>query len=257
MAEDLSNSSSGNSSTSGNNPIEQSPFGRLEVVVGKEGVKNLFSGVGNGEGGASPFGGGAAGGSQPDLAYGGNPFAGDNFWNIFAGGVNPSNPPKGGGIPSTGGGIPSGGIPSTGGGIPSGGIPSGGIPSTGGGIPSTGGGNQGSGYDPLTGSSSQTYGISTTEIPDGFTLRATIDKLVNSKLDKEVGGGQTSPFPTGGQTSPFPTGGQTSPFPTGGQTSPLPTGGQTSPFPTDGQTSPFPTGGQTSPFPTGGQNPFA
>ena len=227
MAEDFSNSSSGNSSTSGNNPIEQSPFGRLEVVVGKEGVKNLFSGVGNAEGGGSPFGGAAAGGSQPDLAYGGNPFAGDNFWNIFAGGVNPS---KVGGSPSTGGGIPStgGGIPSTGGGIPS----------TGGGIPSTGGGNQGSG-DPLTGSSSQTYGISTTEIPDGFTLRATIDKLVNSKLDKEVGGGQTSPFPTGGQISPFPTGGQTSPFPTGGQTSP------------------FPTDGQTSPFPTGGQNPFA
>ncbi|WP_414518955.1 hypothetical protein [Nostoc sp. PCC 9305] len=215
MAEDLSNSSSSNSSTSGNNSISQSPFGRLEEVVGKEGVKNLFSGVGNGESGSNPFGGGAAaggGGSKPDLAYGGNPFAGDNFWNIFAGGVNPS---KGGGSPSTGGGIPSGGIPST------------------------GGGNQGSGYDPLTGSNSQTYGISTTEIPDGFTLRATIDKLVNSKLDKEVGGGQTSPFPTGGQTSPFPT------------------GGQTSPFPTDGQTSPFPTGGQTSPFPTGGQNPFA
>ncbi|MEH2258209.1 hypothetical protein [Nostoc sp.] len=224
MAEDLSNSSSSNSSTSGNNPLGQSPFGRLEVVVGKEGVKNLFSGVGNGEGGSSPFGGSAgSGGSQPDLPYGGNPFAGDNFWNIFAGGVNPSTV---GGSPSTGGGSPStgGGSPSTGGGIPS----------TGGGIPSTGSGN-----DPLTGSSSQTYGISTTKIPDGFTLRNTIDNLVNSKLDKEVGGGQTSPFPTGGQTSPFPT------------------GGQTSPFPTDGQTSPFPTGGQTSPFPTGGQNPFA
>ena len=192
MAENSSNSGSGNSSTSGNNPLGQSPFSRLEEVVGKEGVKNLFSGVGNGEGGSSPFGGSAgSGGSQPDLPYNGNPFAGDNFWNIFAGGVNPS---------------------------------------TGGGSPSTGGGNQGSGHDPLTGGSSQTYGISTTEIPDGFTLRATIDKLVNSKLDKEVGGGQTSPFPTGGQTSPFPT---------------------------DGQTSPFPTGGQTSPFPTGGQNPFA
>ncbi|MBN3881026.1 MULTISPECIES: hypothetical protein [unclassified Nostoc] len=220
MAEDLSNSSSSNSSTSGNNPLGQSPFGRLTEVLSDKDLANLFSGVGNGESGGSPFGGGAAagggaaGGSQPDLAYGGNPFAGDNFWNIFAGGVNPSTV---GGSPSTGGGIPS----------------------TVGGSPSTGGGNQGSGYDPLTGSSSQTYGISTTEIPDGFTLRATIDKLVNSKLDKEVGGGQTSPFPTGGQTSPFPT------------------GGQTSAFPTDGQTSPFPTDGQTSPFPTSGQNPFA
>ncbi|MEH2287968.1 hypothetical protein [Nostoc sp.] len=242
MAENLSNSSSGNSSTSGSNPIEQSPFGRLEEVVGKEGVKNLFSGVGNGEGGGSPFGGGAAGGNQPDLPYNGNPFAGDNFWNIFAGGVNPSkvsgSPSAGGGNPFAGGSSSStgGGIPSAGGGNP---FAGGGIPSTGGGSPSIGGGNQGSGSDPLTGSSSQTYGISTTEIPDGFTLRATIDKLVNSKLDKEVGGGQTSPFPTGGQTSPFPT------------------GGQTSPFPTDGQTSPFPTGGQTSPFPTGGQTPFA
>ncbi|MEH2207373.1 MAG: hypothetical protein V7K53_25450 [Nostoc sp.] len=245
MAENSSNSGSSNSSASENNSLKDSPWGRLSEVMPGNDLSKIFSGVGNGESGSNPFGGGAAGGgSKPDLAYGGNPFAGDNFWNIFAGGVNPS---KVSGSPSTGGGIPStgGGIPSTGGGIPSTG---GGIPSTGGGIPSTGGGNQGSGYDPLTGSSSQTYGISTTEIPDGFTLRATIDKLVNSKLDKEVGSGQTSPFPTGGQTSPFPT---------GGQTSPLPTGGQTLPFPTDGQTSPFPTGGQTSPFPTGGQNPFA
>ena len=176
---DLSNSGSGKSSTNGNNQLGQSPFGRLKEVLSEKDFANLFSGVGDGKGGGSPFGGGAGGGSQPDLAYGGNPFAGDNFWNIFAGGVNPSKV---------------------------------------GGSPSTSTGNQNSGYDPLTGSSSQTYGISTTEIPDGFTLRATIDKLVNSKLDKEVGSGQTSPFPTGGQTSPFPTGGQTSPFPTGGQT---------------------------------------
>ena len=188
---DLSNSGSGKSSTNGNNQLGQSPFGRLKEVLSEKDFANLFSGVGDGKGGGSPFGGGGAGGgSQPDLAYGGNPFAGDNFWNIFAGGVNPS---KVGGSPSTGGSSASTGGSSA---------------STGAGSPSTGGGNQGSGYDPLTGSSSQTYGISTTETPDGFTLRATIDKLVNSKLDKEVGGGQTSPFPTGGQTSPFPTGGQ-------------------------------------------------
>ena len=249
---DLSDSGSGKSSTNGNNQLGQSPFGRLKEVLSEKDFANLFSGVGDGKSGGSPFGGGGAGGgSQPDLAYGGNPFAGDNFWNIFAGGVNPSkvggSPSTGGSSTSTGGGNPfaGGSSASTGGGNP---FAGGSSASTGGGSPSTGGGNQGSGYDPLTGSSSQTYGISTTETPDGFTLRATIDKLVNSKLDKEVGGGQTSPFPTGGQTSPFPTGGQTSSFPTGGQTSS---------FPTDGQTSPFPTGGQTSPFPTGGQNPFA
>ncbi|MBD2527437.1 hypothetical protein [Nostoc sp. FACHB-133] len=72
-----------NSSNSGNNSILQSPFGRLEGVLGKEGLTKIFSGIGNGESGGT-------GGSKPDLAYGGNPFAGDNFWNIFAGGVNPS-----------------------------------------------------------------------------------------------------------------------------------------------------------------------
>ncbi|MDZ7967922.1 MAG: hypothetical protein RM368_23690, partial [Nostoc sp. DedSLP03] len=193
MADNSSNSGSSNSSTSGNNPIEQSPFGRLEEVVGKEGVKNLFSGVGKGEDGSSPFGGSdGSGGSQPDLAYGGNPFAGDNFWNIFAGGVNPSkvagSPSTGGGSPSTGGGNQSSGSdPLTGAGGSS-------NSSAGGGNPSTGGSNQGSGSDPLTGTGSQTYGISTSEIPNGFDLRVTIDKLVASKLDKELGDGKTPSF---------------------------------------------------------------
>ncbi|MBE9003378.1 hypothetical protein IQ274_35795 [Nostoc sp. LEGE 12447] len=143
-----------NSSNSGNNSISQSPFGRLEGVLGKEGLTKIFSGIGNGEGGgiggSSPFGDG--GGSKPDLAYGGNPFAGDNFWNIFAGGVNPS----------------------------------------------AGGSNQGSGSDPLTGASNHTYGISTSGIPNGFDLRVTIDKLVDSKFDKEVGSGGIPSFGSGG-----------------------------------------------------------
>ena len=169
---DLSNSGSGNSSTSGNNPLGQSPFGRLSEVLGKDGVSNIFSGVGDGKGGGSPFGGGGAGGgSQPDLAYGGNPFAGDNFWNIFAGGVNPSKV--------------------------------GGNPIAGGANPFAGGANQGSGSDPLTGAASQSGGISTTEIPDGFGLRGTIDKLVNSRLDKELGGGKTPSFGGSGQTPSF------------------------------------------------------
>ncbi|MBC6431077.1 hypothetical protein FM036_09710 [Nostoc sp. HG1] len=131
MAENSSNTGSSNSPTSGNNPLRDSPFGRLVEVIPEKDLPKIFSGVGNGEGGGSPFGapggaggGAGGGGSQPDLPYGGNPFAGDNFWNIFAGGVNPSavagNPSAGSGNPFAGGGSPSagGGNPSAGGGSP-------------------------------------------------------------------------------------------------------------------------------------------
>ncbi|MDF5708484.1 MAG: hypothetical protein PUP90_12555 [Nostoc sp. S4] len=84
---DLINGGGGNSSTGGDNPIRNSPFGRLSEVLTDEQLSKLFSSVGNGGGGDNPFGGG---GNKPDLPYDGNPFAGDNFWNIFAGGVNPS-----------------------------------------------------------------------------------------------------------------------------------------------------------------------
>ncbi|BBD68706.1 hypothetical protein NIES4072_39710 [Nostoc commune NIES-4072] len=192
MADNSSNSGSSNPSTSGNNAIGQfgqSPFGRLKEVVPEKDLPKIFSGVGQGESGGSPFGGGAAAGasgSQPDLPYGGNPFAGDNFWNIFAGGVNPS---KVGGGPSAVGGSPSavGGSPSAVG------------------SPSAGSSNQGSGRDPLTGSGSQAGGISTTEIPDAFGLRVTIDKLVSSRLDKELGGGKI-PSSGGGQIPSFDAG---------------------------------------------------
>ncbi len=204
MAENSSNSGSSNSPTSGNNPLRDSPFGRLVEVIPEKDLPKIFSGVGNQEGGGSPFGapggaGGSAGGggSQPDLPYGGNPFAGDNFWNIFAGGVNPSNPSAGGGGSS----------------------PAGGNPFAGGGSSPAGGGNQSSGRDPLTGASSQTDGISTTEIPDGFTLGATIHKLIDSRLDKELGSGQTPSFGGGqGQTPSFGGGqGQTPSFGGSGQ----------------------------------------
>ncbi|WP_445633219.1 hypothetical protein NSTC745_04854 [Nostoc sp. DSM 114161] len=137
---DITNSGGGNSSTDGDNPLRNSPFGRLSEVLSPEELSNLFSGVGDGENSGSPFGGGGG----DNLPYSGNPFAGDNFWNIFAGGVNPS----------------------------------------------AGGGNR----DPLTGAGSQSTTISTTEIPDGFNLRVTIDNLVNSKLDEELGDGQTPSF---------------------------------------------------------------
>lgn len=80
-----------------------SPWGRLSEV-GINSFNDVFSNVGapsgdnSSEGGDSGAGGGfggAAGGAGGagggELAYGGDPFAGDNFWNIFAGGVNPSN----------------------------------------------------------------------------------------------------------------------------------------------------------------------
>ncbi|WP_414571836.1 hypothetical protein [Nostoc sp. CCY 9925] len=136
---DLVNSDSSNSSTGGDNPLRNSPFGRLSEVLSDEEFSNLFSGVGNGENSGNPLGG-----SGNNLPYNGNPFAGDNFWNIFAGGVNPSA---------------SGGT-----------------------------------RDPLTGVGSQSTTISTTEIPDGFSLRATIDKQINSRLDEELGDGQSPSF---------------------------------------------------------------
>ncbi|MEH1839488.1 MAG: hypothetical protein V7L20_12100, partial [Nostoc sp.] len=206
MADNSSNSNSSNSSTSENNPLRDSPFGRLAEVIPEKDLPKIFSGVGNGEGGASPFGSGAGGGgSQPDLPYSGNPFAGDNFWNIFAGGVNPS---KVGGNPTAGGGSPStGGNPFAGGGSPS----------VGGGKSSTGSDNQGNGSDPLTGAGSQAGGISTTEIPDGFGLRVSIDKLVNSRLDKELGGGKIPSVGSGEQMPSFGSGGQMPSFGSGGQ----------------------------------------
>ncbi|MEH2414533.1 hypothetical protein [Nostoc sp.] len=93
---DLNNSGTGNSSSAADK-LRDSPFGRLSEVLSDKDLSNIFSGTGNKEGSGNPFGGsgtgtgsGSGSGSKPDLAYGGNPFAGDNFWNIFAGGVNPS-----------------------------------------------------------------------------------------------------------------------------------------------------------------------
>ncbi|MDZ8104360.1 MAG: hypothetical protein RM338_01865 [Nostoc sp. DedQUE12a] len=136
---DLINSGSGNSSSAGDNPLRNSPFGRLSEVLSDEELSNLFSGVGNGENSGNPLGGGGG-----NLPYNGNPFAGDNFWNIFAGGVNPS----------------------------------------------AGGG----GRDPLIGAGSQSTNISTTEIPDGFNLRVTIDNLINSRLNEELGDDEIPSF---------------------------------------------------------------
>ena len=95
-----------------NELLRQSPFGALLDIKGADGnnltVGDIFGNLGT-QGGSSSFGGSGGANFDENSPYGGNPFAGDNFWNIFAGGVNPSNPtgnaPSGGGIPS----IPSGG----------------------------------------------------------------------------------------------------------------------------------------------------
>ncbi len=83
--------------------LRQSPFGPLFDIEGVDGVEDIFGSV------SPPSGGGAFGGSggasfNENSPYGGNPFAGDNFWNTFAGGVNPSNPSTTGAGGGTGGG---------------------------------------------------------------------------------------------------------------------------------------------------------
>ncbi|MBD2774151.1 hypothetical protein [Iningainema tapete] len=72
------------------------PFDRLLDIEGVDGPQDIFGNIdsssygdgsspfGGGSGGSSPFGSGSGGNSQAV-----NPFAGENFWNIFAGGVNP------------------------------------------------------------------------------------------------------------------------------------------------------------------------
>ncbi|WP_298919097.1 hypothetical protein [uncultured Nostoc sp.] len=203
---DLNSSGTGNSSSSGNDVLKDSPWGRLSEVLPKDkGLSDLFSGVGKGEGsGSSPFGGSGTGtGSKPDLAYGGNPFAGDNFSNIFAGGKNPS----------------------------------------------AGGANQGSATDPLTGVGSKGSSISTTEIPDGLSMRGTIDNLVNSRL-KEAQVGSGIPSSSGGKP-PFGgsgAGGGISSFSGGGADGGLPPLGGGG---ADGGLPPFGGGGAD-----GGKPPF-
>lgn len=117
--------------------LRQSPFGPLLDIPGVNGVQDIFGNVAPPSGG-SAFGGSAGATLNANSPYGGNPFAGDNFWNIFAGGVNPSNPATTG----AGGGAPGGG--GAGGGFGGGGA--------GGGF--AGGGGNSSGGSPLTTSGS-------------------------------------------------------------------------------------------------------
>lgn len=126
--------------------LRQSPFGPLFDIEGVDGVEDIFGSV------SPPSGGGAFGGSggasfNENSPYGGNPFAGDNFWNTFAGGVNPSNPSTTGAGGGTGGGAVGGAGGFAGGGA-GGGFAGGGGNSSGG-SPLTGGG--GTAVDPFEG----------------------------------------------------------------------------------------------------------
>lgn len=95
-----------------NELLRQSPFGPLLDIEKADGSKvtagDIFGNLGT-QGGSSSFGGSGGANFDENSPYGGNPFAGDNFWNIFAGGVNPSNPT---GSPSSGG-VSTGGSTST------------------------------------------------------------------------------------------------------------------------------------------------
>lgn len=72
------------------------PFDRLLDLPGIDGPKDIFGNISSS--GAEPTF--AFGSSTSDnttsLSYGNNPFAGENFWNIFADGINPSEPFAGG-----------------------------------------------------------------------------------------------------------------------------------------------------------------
>jgi len=132
-------SGEGNASAGANDLIRQSPFGPLLDLPGVDGPEDIFGNVGipdSSEG--NPFEGG--GGDNPvagggDLPYGGNPFAGDNFWNIFAGGVNPADTSSFGGSSNS----PNGSNDSSGGGDNP--FPGGSNPFAGGSNPLVGSGN--------------------------------------------------------------------------------------------------------------------
>ncbi|NJL78053.1 MAG: hypothetical protein HC917_03030 [Richelia sp. SM2_1_7] len=126
------------------------PFSRLLEIQGADGenltIEDIFGNLGGSMGGENPFGGGEGGAPDDldisELPYGGNPFAGDNFWDIFAGGVNPTESSFGGGSnpfgggeggfgggsnPFSGGGFGGGSNPFSGGGMSFGGGGFGGI----------------------------------------------------------------------------------------------------------------------------------
>ncbi|MEM7714825.1 MAG: hypothetical protein AAF349_14815 [Cyanobacteria bacterium P01_A01_bin.68] len=171
--EATNNQFSGGMQSGESEDINLGPFNRLLDIEGVDGVEDIFGNVGIP--GENPFGSeeGGAPSDMGDLAYGGNPFAGDNFWTIFNGGVNPaeaggdfgsgSNPFSGGG--SGEGGFGSGSNPFSGGGSSEGGFGSGSNPFSGsgsgeGGFGGFGGDNMGDGSDSVDFDFGNVFGIS-------------------------------------------------------------------------------------------------
>jgi len=83
----------------GTENINLGPFNRLLDIEGVDGVGDIFGGMGGEGEGSLP-----EGVDFSQLPYNGNPFAGDNFWDIFNGGVNPADGNFGGGDEITEGG---------------------------------------------------------------------------------------------------------------------------------------------------------
>ncbi|MGB3642617.1 MAG: hypothetical protein WBA39_34295, partial [Rivularia sp. (in: cyanobacteria)] len=130
----------GNNMQGGSENVNIGPFNRLLDIQGADGEnlgpQDIFGNLGGS--GGSPEGGGGFGGGEggeggppsdidfDELPYGGNPFAGDNFWTIFNGGVNPADAASGGSPMGGGDEVTGGGMGGFGGGMGGGGNPFGG-----------------------------------------------------------------------------------------------------------------------------------
>ena len=93
-----STTGSGSNTQDINQLLGQSPFGRLLDIEKADGSKVTAQDI---------FGNVNLPASSITLGNGGDPFAGDNFWNTFGGGVNPTTFSSSD-IPAFGGGSPQG-----------------------------------------------------------------------------------------------------------------------------------------------------
>ncbi|MDF5724412.1 MAG: hypothetical protein PUP91_28920 [Rhizonema sp. PD37] len=59
------------------------PFDPLLDVQGVKGPQDIFGNISSSSGADNPFSMGSSTTTSSNLAYGGDPFAGENFWNLF------------------------------------------------------------------------------------------------------------------------------------------------------------------------------
>lgn len=173
-----------------NGLLRQSPFGVLLDIKGADGnnisVNDIFGNIGV-PGGSNSFSGTVN--LDANSPYGGNPFAGDNFWNTFAGGVNPSNPTTSN---ASGGFSPPGGTSTASAGgfsAPGGGTST---ASTGGFSPSSAG--SGTPVDPLAGDGSEFW--------NAFAGGVNPTTFSDSNIPTFAGG--SPEVPTGASSTPVP-----------------------------------------------------